>query len=74
MAELNYLEWLTVLKALEYTDKKIKQLDLETKGKRTHFIVLNYGNRDLRIRTDGHNAMCILSQLYHNEVVEAILK
>lgn len=28
LAELNYLEWLTVLKALEYTDKKIKQLDL----------------------------------------------
>lgn len=28
MAELSYLEWLTVLKALEYTDKKNRQIDL----------------------------------------------
>lgn len=28
MDELSYLEWLTVLKALEYTDRKNRQIDL----------------------------------------------
>lgn len=41
---------------------------------RTHFIVLSYGNRHVRIRTDGYNAMHILSRLYSNEVTEAILR
>lgn len=41
---------------------------------RTHFIVLRYGDKSHRIRTDGYNAMYILSRLYNNEVTEAILR
>lgn len=52
----------------------LKVADFETMDEKTHFIVLNYGDKHLRIRTDGYNAMYILSQLYHNEVAEAILK
>lgn len=46
----------------------------EIEDEKTHFIVLSYGNKHFRIRTDGYSAMYILSQLYHNEVTEAILK